>query len=74
MSDHLCNVPTVGEIARRLGVPVHRVEYVILTRGIEAQGRAGNARIFSAGDVKRIDAELRRIEAERVDGRGCDDE
>jgi len=58
-------VPTVGSIADQLGVPVHRVRYVIESRGIEPSGRAGNARVFSDADVDRIASELRRIERER---------
>jgi hypothetical protein len=51
--------PTVGEIARRLGQPVHRVEYVIKARRIQPSGRAGNCRVFSEADVERIAEELR---------------
>ena len=58
-------VPTVGEIARRLGVPVHRIEYVIRARKIEPTGRAGNVRVFTDADVDHIRAELRRIDAEK---------
>ena len=54
-------VPTVGEIARRLGVPVHRVEYVLRTRSIVPSGRAGNLRLFTEADVERIRQELDRI-------------
>jgi hypothetical protein len=54
----LSTLPTVGEIARRLQVPVHRVEYLIRARGITPCGRAGNARVFSEGVVSRIAAEL----------------
>lgn len=59
------NVPTVGEIARRLGVPVHKIEYVIRARGITPCGRAGNLRVFSEADVAYIASLLRRIEAEK---------
>jgi hypothetical protein len=59
------NVPTVGEIARRLGVPLHKVEYVIRARAIAPQGWAGNARVFSEADVARIQSELKRIAAEK---------
>lgn len=59
------SVPTVGEIGRRLGVPVHKVEYVIRARGIVPVAWAGNARVFSETDVHRIAAELRRIEDEK---------
>jgi hypothetical protein len=57
--------PTVGEISRRIGYPVHRVEYVIRTRDVKPIGRAGTARIFSDSDVQYIASELRRIDAER---------
>lgn len=67
MSISIPLVPTVGEIARRLKAPVHRVEYVIRTRGIQPIGRAGNARVFAATDVERIGSELRCIDAERGD-------
>ena len=59
------SVPTVGEIARRLGVPVHKVEYVIRARRIEPAGWAGNLRIFTEADVQRIGSELHRIDSER---------
>lgn len=51
-------LPTVGEIARRQGVPLHRVEYLIRARGIRPSGWAGNARVFSEEDVERIAREL----------------
>jgi len=57
--------PTVGEIARRLQVPLHRVQYVIRSRGISPTTRAGNIRVFSESDVRRIGRELDRISAER---------
>lgn len=65
MSREVVVQPTVGEIARRLGQPVHRIEYLIRARRIEPTGRAGNARIFSEADVERISSEIRRIDLER---------
>ena len=56
---------TVGEIARRTGYFLHRVEYIIKARNIRPSGRAGNARIFSDADVDRIESELQRIDSER---------
>lgn len=53
---------TIGVIARRYDVPLHRVEYVIRSRGIHATIRAGNARVFSDSDVERIGKELSEIE------------
>ena len=65
MSEAVSIVPTVGAIARRLGKPIHRIEYVIRARNIEASGRAGNCRIFTDADVAFIAAEIRRIDAEK---------
>jgi DNA-binding transcriptional MerR regulator len=65
------NVPTVGEIARRLGVPLHRIEYVVRARRIAPSGRAGNARVFTEADVARIASELRRIESAKEAGYAC---
>jgi hypothetical protein len=58
-------LPTVGEIAQRLRVPLHPVEYVILSRNLHPCGWAGNARIFSEADVAYIASELRRIDAQK---------
>jgi hypothetical protein len=60
-------MPTVGEIARRLCQPVHRIEYVIRSRNIKAAGIAGNSRVFAESDVAYISGELRRIDEERSD-------
>lgn len=58
-------MPTIGEIARRLNAPVHRIEYVIRSRQIQAVSTAGNARIFSEADVTYIGSELRRMDEEQ---------
>ncbi len=61
---------TVGEIGRRLGVCLHRIEYVLRTRRqLRPLGRAGNARVYSEGDLQFIAGELRRIDEERGGGR-----
>ena len=62
---------TVGQIARRLGYPIHRVEYLIRARKLAPKERAGNARVFSESDVAFIAGELRRIDAERGGQHGC---
>jgi len=56
---------TVGELARRAGVPVHRVTYVIETRGIEPIGRAGQARVFSQAAADQVLHELQQISRSR---------
>ncbi len=62
-------LPTVGEVARRTGYPLHKVEYVIRSRNIEPAGRAGTARVFSDAAVERIASELRRIDEAKEGGR-----
>ncbi|MCG3124662.1 MAG: hypothetical protein GIKADHBN_03137 [Phycisphaerales bacterium] len=57
-------LPTVGVIAARLGVPPHRVEYVLRTRAITPSGWAGNARVYDEAAVTHIKSELARIERE----------
>ena len=56
-------LPTVGEIARRLGEPIHRIEYVLRTRAITPLGLAGNSRVYAEDTVERVAEELRRIDA-----------
>lgn len=61
---------TVGKIARRLGQPVHRVEYVLRSRNIRPVAIAGNARVFSENTVDAVskalrDMDLRRERSER---------
>lgn len=65
MSEILPVFPTFGKIARRLGVPVHRVEYVLRARRILPAGRAGNAYLYSKADVDQTASELRRIQSEK---------
>jgi hypothetical protein len=60
--------PTVGEIAKRLAEPLHRVEYVIRSRCIQPATRAGNVRIFTEPDVALIAHELRLIDARQKGG------
>lgn len=63
-------LPTVGELARRLNVPVHQIEYILRTRDIKPAGWAGNARVYTEANVDRVRAELARIEADREVGHG----
>ena len=50
---------TTGEIARRLGWPVHRVDYLIRSRGIEPAIRAGNLRVFPETIIDRLRTEAK---------------
>jgi predicted transcriptional regulator len=56
---------TVGEISKLLGVEKHRVEYVIVRRGIKAAARAGAALVYDEAAFERIKRELERIDAGR---------
>lgn len=49
---------TVGELARKLQQPAHRIDYIIKTRHIEPVGRAGGYRVFDDAACERIQAEL----------------
>ncbi|WP_436714405.1 hypothetical protein U8335_15055 [Roseiconus lacunae] len=57
---------TVGEIARRLDTKVHRIEYIIRSRRIEATGWAGHARVFSEASFDHIASELSRMDKTRT--------
>ena len=50
-------VPTLrtpGVVARELGVPLHRVQYVLRTRGIMPAARAGRLRLLDGKAVGAI--------------------
>lgn len=57
---------TIGQIAQRLGQPLHRVRYVVETRGIEPAQRIAHCRAFTIEAEQRIAAELRRMTAGRT--------
>jgi DNA-binding transcriptional MerR regulator len=57
--------PTIGEIARRLGEPIWRIEYLIRSRNINPASRAGNARVFTDADVELIAGVIKRINRDK---------
>lgn len=60
---------TPGIIARKLGVPLHRVQHVLRTRThIQPAARAGNLRLFDRRAVAMIRHELNAIDARRKGG------
>ena len=61
---------TVGEIAKRTGEPPHRIIYVIRSRRIQPQAKAGPAYVYSDESAARIQREIARIDAEC--GRGVE--
>jgi hypothetical protein len=42
---------TVGEMARRLDQPVHRITYIVRSRNIQPASRAGALRVFTEADL-----------------------
>lgn len=70
MSNSTPTLPTIGEIARRLGESIHRIGYVIRARHIRPTGWAGNARVFAEEAVEAIAKELHHIDV--VKGRAQD--
>ncbi len=59
---------TVGRIAQLNNVPVHRIIWLIRSRGIEPALWAGHARVFSPQSAAIIQRELRAIAARRQGG------
>lgn len=57
----------ISQVADRLGVPAHRVAYLLMTRKIEEPKlRMGNRRIFTDEDAQRVATAL----GKRWDGGG----
>jgi hypothetical protein len=56
---------SIGKIASALGVPIHRVEYILASRDITPVAMIGHARAFDDHQVDEIAAELRRADAYR---------
>lgn len=62
----LPSLTTAGTIARHLGVPIYRVEYVLTTRPhIQPAAYAGNTRLFDRAAIAMVRHELNAIEARR---------
>ena len=53
---------SVGMMAKRNRRPRHRLNYVIMTRGIEPVKRLGNMRLFTEEQFRGITRELAEIE------------
>ncbi|MBN1341506.1 MAG: hypothetical protein JXQ73_02445 [Phycisphaerae bacterium] len=53
---------TLGEIARDMGLPLHRLTYALKTYHVRETQRAGVIRLFDAAAVERVKAAVRRID------------
>jgi hypothetical protein len=62
-------VQSIGDVARHLGQPLHVVNYIIMSRGIQSVGRAGRVRLFDDEAVERI-----RVELQHRDGHAAGDQ
>lgn len=60
------SLATPGVIARRMGVPLHRVQYILRTRShIQPVARAGTLRLYDSKTVALVRDELTAIDAHR---------
>ncbi len=64
---------TITAIAQRLGVPPHRVRYVVRSRDIKPTGMAGNLPVFADADVPTIELECRKLVATCATNEGVRD-
>ena len=55
---------TIGELAARLGQPVHRLRYLLLSRDLKPEAKAGSALVYSETTL-----DLLRVEIDRIDRR-----
>lgn len=63
---------TVGEMATEIGQPLHRILYIIKSRGVEPAARVGRVRAFNREQVRAIDQEIARIDRRAVRP-GCEE-
>jgi hypothetical protein len=62
---HSPAIHSAGTLARLFRVPVHRIQYVIRSRGIAHAGIAGNVRLYDEAAAQWIGSELQRIATEK---------
>jgi hypothetical protein len=64
MSVPIC-VSSLGELSRRLDEPLHRLEYIIRSRGIKPCLIAGGRHFYTEATTEQIRKELERIAEKR---------
>ncbi len=70
MNRSVPKLATVGEVAKLLNVPLHRVEYVLRTRPhIRPRATAGAARCYDDAAIAAMRHELNAIDARCQEGR-----
>ena len=71
MTKSVPKLATIGEVAKLLNVPPHRIEYVLRTRPyIRPRAMAAGVRCFDDDAISQIRHELNSIDA-RHGGRTC---
>lgn len=71
MTDRILKLATIGEVAKLLNVPLHRIEYVLRSRPhIRPRAIAAGARCFDDGAIAQIRTELRGIDTRRGEAGG----
>ena len=54
-----------GGIARELGLPIHRVDYVIQSRRLKPSIVVGGRKLYVRQVLDRVNAEIQQIDSER---------
>ena len=49
---------TTGQIAERLNLPIHKIQYYLISRRIDPVRRVGGYRLFAADVVDKLRAEI----------------
>ncbi len=57
---------TVGEIAKRIGQPIYRVQHIIRSRQIQHVLRVGVFRLFDEEAVSRIATEIQSVDRRKT--------
>lgn len=65
MTDKVPRLITSGVMARELDVPLHRIIWILATRGIQPTARAGTLRLYSRHAFNLVRDELAAIDAQR---------
>ena len=66
MAESVPKLATIGEVAKLLDVPLHRIEYILRSRPhIRPRATAGGIRCFSDDSVAQIRHELNSMDARR---------
>ena len=56
---------TLGRMAEEIGQPIHRVDYVVRTRGIPATAKAGRLRLYGRAAVAAVREEIHRMDRQQ---------